>query len=337
MRSPLVVSACCLLAASAAAQSMNLRYSDWSPLPSPTFGAATNQAGVWCAVATPPQTATTPLIDLAGQATGATAVLDGCDTHDCPWLGYGTDIQQLFVATVNGDCTFIQGTTRLIGLQPGAYVLTGYASPCYLNPSKTLKLELSDQSYTSTVPIDGAYLGSFDSMTLASFGFDLAAGVEVKLSSGWFAYLSAVQLGRIEPPAVYCTSKINSQGCAAKIAALGNAASLSGVAPFHVVATDVRNDVPGLLFYGFAEDVKPFLGGFHCVQPPTPRTFGQFSGGNGVPCAGTFDLDFNAWLATGPQPTVRAGARIYAQYWYRDVDDPFGSATSDAVSFHVVH
>lgn len=42
------------------------------------------------------------------------------------------------------------------------------------------------------------------------------------------------------------------------------------------------------------------------------------------------------WLLDNPLPKVYAGARLYAQYWYRDVNDPFGAATSDAVSFHVV-
>lgn len=179
------------------------------------------------------------------------------------------------------------------------------------------------------------YQGTFDTMVLGSFEFQLPDNVVVTLQNIG-ASLSALQIAEIEPPTVLCTSKVDSQGCAAKIAPIGNALSSSGALPFHVVASDVKNDVPGLRFYGFAEAIEPFLGGLHCLKPRTPRTVGQFSGGNGVPCGGTFDLGFNAWLDTDPLPKVYAGARIHAQYWYRDVNDPHGAANSDAVSFHVV-
>lgn len=342
---PRIPIALALLAAAVSAQSFNLRYTNWSPLPSPTFGAATGQAGVWNAIETPfPYTGTavvTPLVDLAGAATTVRASMKGCDASSCFLQGYGDDVQNLFAGAPNGDCFGDFSSTTLEGLLAGRYVMTAYSRGCspffhYLKVTAPTVVLLDS--------VGGKFQGSFESMDLGAFGFTLVPGADVVISpasaDGFYAalygYMSALQIAKIEPPAVYCTSKVNSQGCTAKIAAIGNEASLSGVQPFHVVATDVVNDVPGLLFYGFAADVKPFVGGWHCVKPPTPRTGGQFSGGNGVPCAGTFDLDFNAWLGTDPLPKVYAGARIHAQYWYRDVNDPFGSATSDAVSFHVV-
>jgi len=318
-----------LFAASASAQSLNVRTSGLQPPPSPSYGAATGQAGVWNSYGP-------VLVDLSGAATSVTLADNGvCDNGLCSFTGFGSDVAALFKGFLNGDC-FQFNHIFMSGLQSGHYVLTAMDSPCQPYAA-SLQVSLSDGSYFSAASMGGTYAGSFDTMTLGSFEFQLAQGVVAQLSNIGYASLSAFQLAKIEPPAVFCTSKVNSQGCTAKIAAIGNTASLSGASPFHVIATDVVNDVPGLLFYGFAEDIKPFVGGLHCVKPPTPRTFGQFSGGNGVPCGGTFDLDFNAWLTTQPQPTVRAGARIYAQYWYRDLNDPFGSDTSDAVSFHVVH
>jgi hypothetical protein len=330
-----------LLAAPAAAQSINMRYTDWTPLPSPTYGAAIAQAGVWNGIETPdfspPFQKVTPLVDLAGGGTSASAATSGCYASLCQWPGYGDDVENFFAGMIHGDCYAEPSSTLLWGMVPGSYVLTAYPSPCIPwpnNPPVTFKL--SDLSNSASLTLSGKYEGSFETMTLGTFAFDLNAGVGVHITGWGLGYLSALQLTLIEPPAVYCTSKVNSQGCAAKIAAIGNEASLSGMSPFHLIATDVVNDVPGLLFYGFAEDIKPFMGGVHCVQPPTPRTWGQFSGGDGVVCGGTFDLDFNAWLAGDPTPKVYAGTKLHAQYWYRDVNDPHGAATSDAVSFHVV-
>jgi hypothetical protein len=316
-----------------------LRFTDFGPVPSPAFGAAVWQAGAWNAVGTPGGTGspnvTTPLVDLAGAGTGAQAVLQGCDAYPCGVGGWGSDIAALFAGGPNGDCYADPSTAMLEGLAPGPYVLTLYGPPCY-EPWGPVFVSLSDLSYSSSQVLDGDYLGTFDSMDLGSFGFDLAPGVDVRLGGGSLAWVTAAQLTVVEPPQVYCTAKVNSQGCAAQIAAIGDAASLSDASPFHLVASGVLDGVPGILFYGFDEDIKPFMGGFHCVQPPTPRTTYQMSGGDGTPCSGTFDQDFNAWLATQPQPEVHAGTRVFAQFWYRDPGDVFKSATSDAVSFHVV-
>ena len=133
----------------------------------------------------------------------------------------------------------------------------------------------------------------------------------------------------------YCTSKINSQGCVAAIGSSGGAgASMSSSSPFLVTCTGVVEGVPGLLFWGHAPRALPFMGGFHCVQPPTPRTGGQLAGTSGSPCSGTFSFDFNAYAQSGLNPTLAAGQAIYAQYWYRDATlPPFFADTSDAIAF----
>ncbi len=136
-------------------------------------------------------------------------------------------------------------------------------------------------------------------------------------------------------PVTYCTGKLNSNGCVAQIAASGQA-SLGGTSPFLVTASGVVPNSFGLLFYGYGPQAEPFMGGMHCVQPPTPRTAAQFSAG-GAPCSGTFAFDFKAWIQGGADPLLVAGAEVFAQYWYRDPSDPLGFMVglSDAVHFSI--
>jgi hypothetical protein len=134
----------------------------------------------------------------------------------------------------------------------------------------------------------------------------------------------------------YCTGKINSQGCAASIGSNGGTgASWSSPTPFDVTCSGVVESVPGLMFWGYAPRAAPFLGGFHCVKPPTPRTAAQFAGSTGRPCSGSFSFDFNAYVQSLSGSALQPGAVVWAQYWYRDPNDlqGFGSATSDAIAF----
>ena len=140
----------------------------------------------------------------------------------------------------------------------------------------------------------------------------------------------------LPPIAIYCTGKVNSQGCAAAIGASGGpAASMTSGSSFLVTCSGVVEGVPGLMFWGHAPRAVPFMGGFHCVQPPTPRCAAQLAGSTGTPCSGAFSFDFNAYAQSGVNPTLFAGQVIRAQYWYRDPSDPagFGAATSDAIEF----
>ena len=140
----------------------------------------------------------------------------------------------------------------------------------------------------------------------------------------------------LPPIANYCTGKVHSQGCAAAIGASGGAAaSMSSSSPFLVTCTGVVEGVPGLMFWGHAPRAVPFMGGFHCVQPPTPRVGPQLAGSTGSPCSGAFSFDFNAYAQSGVNPTLFAGQVIRAQYWFRDLSDPLGffAATSDALEF----
>jgi hypothetical protein len=136
-------------------------------------------------------------------------------------------------------------------------------------------------------------------------------------------------------PEVYCTGKLNSEGCVASIGAIGSA-SASSAAAFTITASDELPNVPGLLFFGFAPRAAPFQGAWHCVEPPTPRVGGQVSAGSG-PCGGTFTFDMNAYIQSGAYASLVPGEIVYCQWWSRDLQDPagFGTGLTDALYFGI--
>lgn len=137
----------------------------------------------------------------------------------------------------------------------------------------------------------------------------------------------------------YCTAKVNSDGCAATIGWTGSdSASATSASPFLVTCNSLVQNSPGLLFYGFGRREAPFMGGFHCVEPPTPRVGGQLSGSTGVPCSGSYVFDFNPLVQSGANVLLVPGTMVNAQWWYRDALDPQGyfSSTSDAIEFTIL-
>jgi hypothetical protein len=60
----------------------------------------------------------------------------------------------------------------------------------------------------------------------------------------------------------------------------------------------------------------------------------QDSGGSG-PCSGTFEVDFNAYAASGIDPGLTAGTTVEGQYWFRDPGfvPPQNTGLSDAIEF----
>ncbi len=164
----------------------------------------------------------------------------------------------------------------------------------------------------------GSDVLSFESLTPANFG----------------PALDAVSLVEVAP-LVYCTAKVNSQGCTPAMAFSGLPGA-SFAAPFHITASGVINNKNGILFYGLSgrHDI-PFQGGILCVKPPTRRTPVQSSGGNPPPadCSGTFLFDFNGWLQAGSDPNLAPGLRVNGQYWYRDPQSPSTTGLTDAIEF----
>ena len=135
-------------------------------------------------------------------------------------------------------------------------------------------------------------------------------------------------------PATYCTAKVNSLGCTPAIGFSGSP-SESSLAPFAITASNILSQRSGLLFYSHAPLAVPFQGGTKCVADPVMRTPVQNSGGSTTvaDCTGTYSLDFNARIQSAVDPTLTAGAEVFAQYWSRDPLSPSTTNLSDALRF----
>jgi hypothetical protein len=140
----------------------------------------------------------------------------------------------------------------------------------------------------------------------------------------------------VRRPQVYCQAQTNSQGCVPYIASAGTPSAAQLIA-FRIKAFNVLNNKSGILFYGFAPQQTPFLGGALCVKTPLTRTAAQSSGGNPPPvdCSGVFSIDFNDRVRTAVDPLLIAGEEIFCQYWSRDPASPSTSNLTDALAFYL--
>lgn len=144
--------------------------------------------------------------------------------------------------------------------------------------------------------------------------------------------------GYAPQPVVYCTAKTATDGCTAQIGWTGtHKVSLATPGAFVVTAGNVMPNQNGVLFYNTAPANLPILGGTVCVLPPTTRVGGQNSGSSGAPCSGAFSFDFAAYMQASPVFPIEPGNWVYAQWWFRDTANSFGSALSDAIRFAVIH
>ncbi len=138
----------------------------------------------------------------------------------------------------------------------------------------------------------------------------------------------------------YCTAKINSQGCSPQISFTGSPSATAG-SGFHIKASNILNNKTGLFFYSTTgKQAVAFQGGTLCIKLPTKRTALQGSGGNAPPndCSGSFDIDFNAYIATGVDPILQtAGTIVYGQYWSRDpaFSAPNNTGLTDGIQFTI--
>jgi hypothetical protein len=132
-------------------------------------------------------------------------------------------------------------------------------------------------------------------------------------------------------PTYYCSAKQDSKGCLPRIYHIGQpsvSAPQTGET-YEVGAWDMQAKKPGLLAYSkTGASSAPFSGGFLCVQAPVVRTAAQITPEIGLnpPCDGKFVFDFNAWIASGIDPSLVAGQPVWMQYWYRD---PTGAPGND--------
>lgn len=188
-------------------------------------------------------------------------------------------------------------------------------------------------TYSGGQVFRGEVPGSFEgAVSYRAYSQDENGNLGVSASASYLAQPGPCAAG-IQ---VYCTAKVNSQGCLPSITMEG-CPSMTDPGPAPVFATQVVNNKNGNLFFGFAPKGLPFQGGFLCVQPPSKRTPVQGSGGNPPPndCSGVFTFDFNGRIQSGSDPTLQAGVTVYAQYWSRDPLSPSTTGLTDAVSFTI--
>ncbi|HVS11597.1 MAG TPA: hypothetical protein VMS76_17135, partial [Planctomycetota bacterium] len=133
---------------------------------------------------------------------------------------------------------------------------------------------------------------------------------------------------------IYCTAKTNSAGCVPSIATSGTPSASAG-SGFTISTTNVLDNKFGLYFYSkTGPNNAPFQGGILCAASPLVRTPVQNSGGT-PPCGGTYQIDFNAYVASGVDPALVAGQQVWVQTWARDPGfaPPDNTNLSDAVTF----
>jgi VCBS repeat protein len=127
-------------------------------------------------------------------------------------------------------------------------------------------------------------------------------------------------------PTVYCTPKTNSLGCVPAINSSGVPSATAG-AGFLLTGSNVRNNKPGLLFYGVnGQAASAFQGGTLCVKSPIKRTPAVSSGGTPAPandCSGVYSIDMNTFAVGGLGGTPLAaltvvGTVVDCQWWGRD-------------------
>jgi len=180
-----------------------------------------------------------------------------------------------------------------------------------------------------------AIAGSVGDLDGDGFPEIVASGSLANITLGPAA-VGVVKSYRVFPlaPSTYCTAKVNSLGCTPAISYSGTPKAIP-LAPFNSTASNFLNQKTGLLFYSHAPASTAFQGGFKCAADPVRRTGALNSGGStsGNDCTGTYSLDFNARITSGIDPSLVAGAEIYAQYWSRDPATASHTALSNAVRF----
>ena len=179
--------------------------------------------------------------------------------------------------------------------------------------------------------LGGSITGAFEDLDGDGFEEFVVAG---PLSDAGGTDSGVLKCYRLFPvvQVAYCTGKINSLGCTPWMWASGTV-SASSSSPFVVNASNFISQKTGLLFYSHQPASAPFQGGFKCTGNPTVRTALQNSGGSasGADCTGTYSYDFNARIQSGVDPTLVAGAEVFAQYWARDPASPSSTSLSNAL------
>jgi hypothetical protein len=68
------------------------------------------------------------------------------------------------------------------------------------------------------------------------------------------------------------------------------------------------------------------------VLTPKKRHAPSLTGGTAGSCTDVLSEDLTAKIASGADPALFAGSRLWVQAWWRDPNDPFGDNLSDAIT-----
>ncbi len=124
----------------------------------------------------------------------------------------------------------------------------------------------------------------------------------------------------------FCSSKVNSLGCAPLIIGYGHS-SVNQTFGFQITASSVFNRRPGILLYCVnGRAALPFGGGTLCLSVVHRNTPALNAGGSLPPatdCSGSYSVDMNSFaaglLGGPPLPVLSVpGTKVQCQFWSRD-------------------
>lgn len=138
-------------------------------------------------------------------------------------------------------------------------------------------------------------------------------------------------------PTTFCTAKINSLGCTPTIVWSGVPSASAG-SGFIVGAQQVLPLMSGALRYSSRGNDHPWQGGLICTTAGNPgRLWPQLASSSGPPpCTGEYAFDFNQFVASGANPMLIAGQRVFVQYYMRDPGSPGGYGFSNGLDFTIL-
>lgn len=137
-------------------------------------------------------------------------------------------------------------------------------------------------------------------------------------------------------PVTYGAATPNSQGCQPTISSTGTA-SYGGTAPFLVRGDNLINRTRATFVRSLAPGRTPFQGATFWIGDPITREQTLPTGGNptGIDCSGASQIDFNAVIRSGLDPSLVPGTVVHVQIVFYDRHAPFGRGATNALVFTI--
>lgn len=134
---------------------------------------------------------------------------------------------------------------------------------------------------------------------------------------------------------VYGLGKVSSNGCEPVMTFEGVPSVASGL-PFMLIATNIKKNAPGVLWYSLTPAQSAYQGGTIYVGGHVYESAVMTAGG-ATPCGGRYEFDMNVAIRSAPSPASLIGSEVFAQYVYLDQGFPVGSQAgmTNAVRFTI--